>query len=123
MLNEVSDAPELTPLERAVLDIALAGDDPPLIELRRQIDGCRAQVRTPSGVGFMTKLMASGQAEQAGGAGSRVPVVYGEHPALSSGAEFIVEVKDGRINCIEAFCYEGVWPSDESLFRIPAGSG
>ena len=54
-------------------------------------------------------------------AGNAVPVVTGEHPALPSGAEFILQIKDGRINCIEAFCYEGMWPADESQFKIRLG--
>ena len=51
-----------------------------------------------------------------------LPVVFGEHPDLPSGAEFVLQVKDGRINTIEAFCYEGMWPNDESLFSVDIGN-
>jgi len=91
---------------------------------REQIDAATVAVRTPSGVGFMTKLSIPEEYHVVDtAAGNAVPVVIGEHPALPSGAEFILQVKDGRINCIEAFCYEGMWPADEAQFQIHLGQG
>jgi len=116
MLPPANQSPDLTALERSVLETALAesGIDS---ELYQQIEVATVVARTPSGVGFMTKLSIP-DAHCVAGTGAALSVVIGAHPALSSGAEFILQIKNGRLNCIEAFCHEGMWPVDESLFRI-----
>jgi hypothetical protein len=119
MIQDIDDSPELTTLERLVLDVVLAGDDPDLGLFRAQVALASVASRTPSGVGFMTKLRVPDDAPIPElGAALNLPVVYATHPQLTGGAEFLVQVKDQRINCIEAFCYEGMWPADESLFAI-----
>jgi hypothetical protein len=117
MPSESQVSPELTELERMVLEAAIRGHSRGA-ELEAQLNAATVVVRTPSGVGFVTKLQVPQKlslvepAEE-----SALPVVLAEHPALRSGAEFILQVKAGRINCIEAYCYEGMWPADETLFR------
>ena len=126
IIQPANDSPDLTALERSVLETACSatGTD---TRFYQQIDAAAVAVRTPSGVGFMTKLHVPAQYDVTDGAigiavpGS-IPVIIGEHPALPSGAEFVLQIKDGRINCIEAFCYEGQWPADESLFNLRVGS-
>ena len=113
---------QLTPLERAVLRAGLEGDGIGLAELRSQVERAVAVARTPSGVGFMTKLRVPVDAPTPpAGASAVVPTIYGQHPDLPEGAEFLIQVKDGRVNCIEAFCYQGMWPADESAFRVRTG--
>jgi len=110
-----NDQMELTDLERQVLKTALEGLD----ALRLQAETAGVISRTSSGVGFVTKLRISPESEFAGdAAASRVPVLAATHPALPGGAEFLIQVKNGRLNCIEAFCFEGMWPADEALFRL-----
>jgi len=121
MLQPVNNSPDLTALERSVLETALSSAR---IDtgFRQQIAAATVVARTPSGVGFMTKLSIPETCRVTDTtAGSTVPVVMGTHPALPSGAEFVLQIKDGRINCIEAYCHEGMWPADESLFRIRTG--
>lgn len=121
MLQPVNNSPDLTVLERLVLETALSSARIDTGFLG-QIDAATVVARTPSGVGFMTKLDIPETCRVADTeAGSAVPVVTGTHPALLSGAEFVLQIKDGRINCIEAYCHEGMWPADESLFQIRAG--
>lgn len=115
MLGQLDPSPELTVLERAVLRLALQGEG--MAVLRKQAETVTVAMRTPSGVGFMTKLKAEPAVPTADGE-SELPRVYGQHPSLPSGAEFVVQVKHGRINSIEAFCYEGMWPSDEIAFEL-----
>ena len=109
----------LSDLELAVLDVLLATDGQISAQLRAQAEAATVVSRTPSGVGFMTKLDVRpdlgirGRPED-----ETLQTVHGRHPALPSGAEFIVQVKSGRLNTIEAFCYEGMWPSDESQFSV-----
>jgi hypothetical protein len=120
MIQPVNDSPDLTVLERSVLETVFLttrlADD-----FRQQIDAATVAVRTPSGVGFMSKLHVPDEYRAADIVENTIPLVIGAHPELPSGAEFVVQVKDGRINCIEAFCHEGMWPADESQFNIHLG--
>ena len=120
VLPPADQSPALTTLERAVLETALSGTDG---ALRAQIDVVTVQGRTPSGVGFMTKLHVPDDFESNTGE-TVVPIVAGRHPDLPSGAEFVLQVKGGRLNSLEAYCHEGMWPADESGFEIgPAANG
>lgn len=110
---------QLTPLEKAVLTSAVAGAGELAEGLRAQLDAARVMLRTPSGVGFVTKLevpphlsLADREVDAA------LPRVTGKHPQLPSGAEFVLQIRDGRLNSIEAFCFEGMWPGDESPFQV-----
>ena len=121
IIQPASESLNLTVLERSVLEAAFSSMQLD-VGFRAQIDAATVALRTPSGVGFMTKLHVPEQFRVAdANGGISVPVVVGEHPALPSGAEFILQIKNGRINCIEAFCHEGMWPADESQFQIHPG--
>ena len=117
MIQPASNSPELTELERLVLETAgaAAGD---AARWRTQIEAATVARRTPSGVGFMTRLHIPAADRLAA---DGLSTISGEHPALPSGAEFVVQVAGGRINSIEAFCHEGMWPADESQFRLFCG--
>ncbi len=104
----------LTQLERGVLEVILAG--PGLEALRRQAVGATAVSRSFSGVGFVTRL-APGPGAPAGAA-IRLAPAYAEHPQLPERAEFLLQVNNGRLAALEAFCYAGLWPEDESGFRV-----
>lgn len=110
---------ELTALESEVLRLVLMSV-PDLAEpLRLQVEAARVTARTPSGVGFVTKLDVPGELSLSDRlADISLPSVYGDHSGLPSGAEFVLQLKHGRLNSIEAFCYEGMWPSDESIFGL-----
>ena len=78
--------------------------------------------RTHSGVGFVTKLAIPDDipglpAEAAG----RIGPVHASHPDLGEPAEFLVQLKAGRLASIEAYCYAGTWPADEAGFRVGTG--
>jgi len=109
----------LTPLERSVLKAVgrRLGDAGRLLEA--QCDSLRVSSRTHSGVGFVTRLEVP---EGVGGLPDdvepRVGTLYASHPALDHGAEFLVQLKGGRVASIEAFCPEGMWPADEAGFRV-----
>ena len=119
MTEEIDVSPELTTLERAVLDVALAPDIGDNVSFRAQVAAAVVSVRTPSGVGFMTKLQVPETLSVADRSDNEaLPVVLGAHPELPSGAEFVLQIKGGRLSTIEAFCYEGMWPQDEVQFRV-----
>ena len=123
MDDEARNSPELTTLERAVLVAALGSGTKHAVTLNVQVNEAKAVVRTPSGVGFVTKLEVP---EKFGlpdpEESDLLPLVVGRHPELPSGAEFVLQIKNGRLNSIEAFCFEGMWPRDESLFTFEVGS-
>jgi len=112
--GDVPETPELTDLERAVFAAALVADR--FAVLRAQVDVAEVVSRTGSGVGFVTRLRVPDGVALAGE--DVVPVVYGRHPALPEPAEFMLQVKDGRLHTIEAFCFQGMWPADEAGFEI-----
>lgn len=120
-IQPVNESPDLTVLERSVLETVFPSADL-AAGFHEQIDAASVAVRTPSGVGFMSKLYVPEECRVAEIAENTIPVVIGTHPELPSGAEFVVQVKDGRINCIEGFCHEGMWPADESKFDIQPGT-
>jgi hypothetical protein len=116
--GDVPDTPELTELERAIFAAALAGDR--FAALREQADAAEVVSRTGSGVGFVTRLRLPDGVATAGEV--VVPVVYGRHPALPEPAEFMLQLKDGRLHTIEAFCFQGMWPADEAGFEFTDGA-
>ena len=119
MNNGIPVSPELSALERAVLEIALSPDVGENARLREQANAARVSTRTPSGVGFMTKLeVPEALVVPDAPEDATLPTVYGVHPELPAGAEFILQVRAGRLNTIEAFCFQGMWPGDESRFRL-----
>ncbi len=70
-------------------------------------------------MGFVSKFRVPADLPAAGPAA--VPArVLGTHSQLPDAAEFLVEVRDGRLHGLEAFCYQGVWPGDEGGFRLSA---
>ena len=108
----------LSRLERAVLAALLTGDDPARAALRAQLARATVAARTHSGVGFVTRLAVPADTPAlAGGAPGLRPVRAG-HPQLPEPAEFLLELRDGRLGVLEAYCYAGGWPADESEFQV-----
>ena len=95
----------LTPLERSVLTALVhqLGDAGPLLE--DQCDCARVVNRSHSGVGFVTRLALSGDAASLPAETvARIKPVQATHPSLRDPAEFLVQMKDGRLGSIEAWC-------------------
>lgn len=117
--NDPQSLLALTPLERSVLRAFAQrlGDAGGLWQA--QCDQARVLVRTHSGVGFVTKLEIPDDvpglpAESTG----RIGAVRASHPDLGEPAEFLVQLKAGRLASIEAYCYEGMWPADDTGFQV-----
>lgn len=122
--GETDGAGPLSPLERAVLRTILAADQPGLAALREQSVRATCAGRTHSGVGFVTRLAVPADAAAAplDSAKSLRPALA-HHPALAEPAEFLLQIRDGRLATLEAFCHEGAWPADESGFTVLAPAG
>jgi hypothetical protein len=108
----------LTPLEAQVLAALLSGD-PELSPLADQARAATCGGRTWSGVGFMTRFAVPAELPVAPeGAGRRLRPLLARHPALGEPVEFMLQVRDGRLATLEAFCGDGYWPEDEDAFRL-----
>jgi hypothetical protein len=44
--------------------------------------------------------------------------VLAAHPQLPERAEFLLQLRAGRLAVLEAYCFEGGWPADEAEFRV-----
>jgi hypothetical protein len=116
----------LSPLERSAVEAILAAAGPRVEPLRAQLAAATVLSRTHSGVGFVTRVVVpEGLPAAADEAASRLRPAVASHPALREGAEFLLQVRHGRLAVLEAWCFAGTWPADESAFRLqpPLGSG
>lgn len=122
--NDPQSALALTWLERAVLQsfaMSLGADAP---ALHAQAGQAQVVSRSHSGVGFVTRLaVPESLAALPPGACTRLRAVRACHPRLREPAEFLVQLKGGRLASIEAYCPDGMWPADDAAFRVepPAG--
>jgi hypothetical protein len=109
----------LSRLERAVLAAMLKGEGDDLATLRAQLEGATVVSRTHSGVGFVTRLaVPDGVPALDGSASPRLRPLLAAHPQLAERAEFLLQLRGGRLAALEAYCYEGGWPADEAEFRV-----
>lgn len=109
----------LSGLERAVLAAMLEGEGDECATLRAQLARATVVSRTHSGVGFVTRIAVPGDAPALGEAASpRLRPVLAAHPQLAGRAEFLLQLRGGRLAVLEAYCYEGGWPADEAEFRV-----
>ena len=117
--NDPQSLLALTPLERSVLRVFTQrlGDAAALWQA--QCDRARVLIRTHSGVGFVTKFAIPDDIPGLPAAAvGRIGAVHASHPDLGEPAEFLVQLKAGRLASIEAYCYAGMWPADDAGFRI-----
>jgi len=110
--------PELTTLERAVLEKLLHGDHPVLVALRTQLQTSEVASREFTGVGFYTNLRVHPNAVaapvQALAFGDVVATIHG----LQHGAGFVLFIKGGRLAYLEGYTYDERWPDPVSAFQL-----
>ncbi|MBL8198892.1 MAG: hypothetical protein R3F27_08620 [Gammaproteobacteria bacterium] len=109
----------LSALELNVLSALLRGEGEPLATLRAQLAGASVISRSHSGVGFMTRFAVPDEAPAiATAAAPRLVPLMARHPQLSEPAEFVLQLRDGRLASLEAFCFAGGWPADADRFQV-----
>ncbi len=109
----------LSALERSILTALLRGEGEAFSALRAQLAQVRVVARTHSGVGFMTRFAVPDDVPAIGmEAAPRLRPVMAGHPQLSEPAEFVLQLRDGRLASLEAFCFAGSWPADAERFRV-----
>ena len=102
----------LAPMERDVLEKALAGDHPVLSDLRRQLSMCQVSKREMTGCGFFADLHVAPDTPRAKTAKRHIIIsdVTAEVLGLKHGAGFVVYVDDGILMMLEGFSYDEPWP-------------
>jgi hypothetical protein len=110
--------PEISPVERELLQLLLAGEHPALEVLRRQAAVARMEPREFSGVGFFTHFVVPSEAP-------RLTVqrwVIGDVEFTMDGLRYaggaLLFVEDGAISMLEAYLNaDDHWPEEESGLR------
>jgi hypothetical protein len=97
----------------------LTGDSADLAVLRAQLARATVVSRTHSGVGFVTRIAVPEDLPALPeSAAPRLRPALAAHPQLTERAEFLLQLRGGRLAVLEAYCYEGGWPADEAEFRV-----
>jgi len=111
----------LSPLERTMLGAILErlGASAEREALRAQLTRASVVSRTHSGVGFVTRIAVPDTAFPADESSlPRLRPVFAAHPRLTEHAEFLLQLRGGKLAALEAYCFEGGWPADEAEFRV-----
>ncbi len=118
------DILEINSLEDAVLRKLLVGDDNILGELRLQLAHATIISRKMTGAGFYLNFSI---AEDLGQITAKVPNVkssfcFGDVDAqidgLQNGAGFLLWITDGRLDFLEGYTYDGLWPTTIENFHL-----
>jgi len=108
----------LSVIEKAVLEKMLDGNFPLLIQLQRQLELCIVEKREFTAFGFYTTLIVSQSIPKIEGLDIKFGDVIGFIPGLSSGAGFLLYVKDGVLDMLEGYSYDEPWPSSIDVFNL-----
>ena len=96
----------------------LAGNLPLLIQLQQQLEVCSVGKQEFTGVGFYTTLVVPENISRTEGLNFKFGDVIGEIAGLSSGAGFLLYVKDGVLDMLEGYSYDEPWPSSVNDFNL-----
>ena len=113
---------KLSEFEKNLIAALIQGDQKEKV-IHSQLDGAIVKKRDYTGVGFYTEIQVPKKRERLSKSNRYIeetPKVHLEHPKLSDGAGALLWFKDGYVDTLECYTYEGDWPEDESLFTIIA---
>jgi hypothetical protein len=109
----------LNKLEKQVIEMLLAGDDPVLIALRKQIQSTKLKERKLTGVGFFLDFEMSVDVPVIPGvANFEIGDVSCQVPGLEHGLGFLLFVRNGRLKCLEGYTYDEPWPTELETFTL-----
>jgi hypothetical protein len=119
----------MTRLELKALVTALSNnEDPRIRDLFRVIPLLEVVSRRYTGVGFYTKFASKESIKRSdldeAYLKTHPPEAVGLYPGISECVNFLVWIKNGQVDCLEAAC-SGSWPEDETQFVVspfPAGA-
>lgn len=108
--------PPMNEMERCVLEMFLAGEDPLLDVLRTQLEMATVTRRVCNSAGFDTYFSVAEDAPRATGFKRfALADVYAEVEDLEHAAGFLLWVIDGAIDCLECFIVDDEWPEPATL--------
>ncbi len=112
-------------LERQVLEKLLAGDDPILVDLRRQLSRLRVTKRELTGSGFVTSFTidTSAIARTLLHRDFKFGDVIADIEGLKYGAGFLLYVRNGAIDALEGYSFEEPWPESLGKFKLSYAGG
>lgn len=114
----------LTPLEERVTRMLLAGDDDVLTILRRQLEKANVSSREMTGVGFYTNFAVASEVERVPtGPSFKLGDVNGVADNLQHGVGFLLYIKDGLLDMLEAYTYGEPWPQEVLGLKLTYASG
>ena len=110
---------ELTKFEKEAMSMLLCGDDDVLENLREQFKICKVKNKENTGHGFFIDFelppdwfkVSIAKSFNFGDVGANLP-------ELCHGAGFVLFVKDGCLDILEAFSYDGPWPESIIDFEL-----
>ncbi len=108
----------LNPLEQAVLDKLLTGNEPELISLRAQAHRARLRSRRETGAGFVSYFDVPPDVDRLGRSTFHFGDVNATMKGLSHGAGFVLFIKDGQLDRLEGYSYDEPWPSKVGSFQL-----
>ena len=104
---------ELNSLERGVLTLLLAGDEPVLAALRAQLAVATVTSRKYTGVGFYTHFSVPDNVSRTSPLSFVINDVFGtfENEIVTG---FPLFVRNGTVTCLEGFVFNAeAWPSED----------
>jgi len=109
----------LTYFEQQVMEKILAGHNPALIILREQLKLCKSAVREFTGVGFYVEFTLPQNIPGVRDCPSfEISDVIGDIAGVNNGVGFVLYVENGRLNVLEGFTYDEIWPEQISSFQL-----
>lgn len=118
MNNDIQD------LERHVMEMLLAGENPELELLRQQYRASQVKSRELTGCGFFTYFAVDKSvASPIGHTNLQLGDVDAVIPNLEHGAGFVLFIENGYLDVLEGFCYDDSWPASVSGFTLSYTGG
>jgi hypothetical protein len=115
---------DLTPLERAVMNKLLEGEDDILAVLRRQLEEAKVSQRKMTGAGFyLTFAIPNGVSRIPGDLTVKFGDVEAEIANLTDGAGFLLYLQNGCLHMLEGYTYDGPWPAEIDQFKLSYDGG
>lgn len=114
---------KLSLLEISVLKKLLDGDLPLLTQLRRQLELCTIEKRELTGCGFYTTLVIPQDIPLTPGLDIIFGDVVADIPELTSGAGFLLYIKNGVLDMLEGYSYDEPWPESINSFKLEYTDG
>ncbi len=109
----------LTPLESAAIELLLSGNDQSLHALQQQLKFIQSVSRTHTGVGIMSEFVLANDAQPLHV--RRSFSLSNVDAEINSGevfCAFVLSVKEGLLDALEAVAHKGEWPDEIKCFRV-----